>query len=122
MVMRQKDLQLRWIVARGGEDLDSEMDRVGEIIELQSAVDDRGLERRRTGLGLLALTPVTLLLLAAGIVFGGYMWWFPALWTPIFGFGAYRWLRMVRADRRDIQRLRDLGFAPDTVEPSGGSF
>ncbi len=94
------------------DDLDSEERRVSEIIELQSAVDDRRRERRRTGLGLIALAPVTVALLAAGVEFGGYMWWFPGLWSPVFGFGLYRWLRMIRSDRRDNRRLLELGFTP----------
>lgn len=91
-------------------DITPEDDRMDEIIALQSAVDDRRPEIRRVGLGLLGLAPVTLLLIAIGVIFGGYMWWFPGLWTPMVIFGAYRWLRMRHDDRRDVQRLLELGF------------
>jgi len=93
--------------------LDSELDiTVGEIIELQSAIDDRRLERRKTGIGLAFWTPITLLLLAAGVVFGGYMWWFIGLWGPMFCYGVFRLARMVWRDQRDTERLCDLGFRP----------
>lgn len=51
--------------------MDFELGRMNEIIELQSAIDDRQPERRRTGLAGIALTPLTLLFLSAGFVFGG---------------------------------------------------
>lgn len=85
-------------------------DRMTVIIALQSALDDRRPERRRTGFAVLASLPVTLVLVAAGVVLGGYTWWFPGLWAPMWGVGVYRWLRMVGRDRRDTERLAELGF------------
>ena len=85
-------------------------ERMREIIAVLSELDERRGERRKALAGIIALAPVTAVLLAAGVVFGGYMWWFFGLWTPVYGMGLRRLLRFIRDDRRDRGRLRELDF------------